>query len=179
MTRNRLIHRAAIAVAFAALTAAADMVSAARQKPESRSVARPDFGTLSPARVPRHDWDIILGKPTDSTVTVSLLSYKDIQAYLEYGTAPGKYDQKSESCSLKINAPREIRLSNLKPDCRYYYRMQYKMADRTEFSPTGEFVFHTQRKPGSSFVFAVQADPHIPKESNDPYPETLGNVLKD
>jgi hypothetical protein len=33
----------------------------------------------------------VLGRPTDSTITMSILFDKNIQVYWEYGTTPGSY----------------------------------------------------------------------------------------
>jgi predicted phosphodiesterase len=130
-------------------------------------------------RVPPHDFDIILGRPTDHSITISMLTYKDMDLFFEYGTEPGNYTQKTALYNLKFDEPIEVLIDTLKPDTQYYYCMQYKDPAPMKFSKTEEYTFHTQRSPGSTFVFNVQADPHLPKDADDPYEVTLNNVLMD
>ena len=40
--------------------------------------------------VPAHLFDLMLGRPTTNSVTVSVLCYADAQGVIAYGTQPGK-----------------------------------------------------------------------------------------
>ena len=52
-------------------------------------------------------------------------------------------------------------MGNLLPDTKYYYKMYYKVVGTTTYSTSPEYSFHTQRAPGSSFVFTLESDEHL------------------
>ena len=65
----------------------------------------------------------------------------------------------------------------LKADTRYYYRFRHETAG-AQGAVAG--TFHTQRAPGSAFVFTVQADSHLDQNtSTELYERTLRNALAD
>ena len=110
----------------------------------------------------------LLGRPTDSSVTVNVVASAAIQAYFEYGTqAGGPYTQTSPASgaanpvSAAANVPLVIVLSGLSPDTQYFYRMVYRQTGTSSWVTRDEHSFHTQRLPGSSFTFTVAADSHI------------------
>jgi predicted phosphodiesterase len=81
---------------------------------------------------------------------------------------------------LKKGEPVEFVLAGLRPDTRYFYRLNTREAPDTAFRPDEEHTFHTQRKPGSAFVFTVQADSHLDQSTRPAiYERTLANVLAD
>jgi len=59
--------------------------------------------------------------------------------------------------------------------------MRYRQYGESEFNVGEEYTFHTQRPSGSSFTFAVQADPHgrDPNANSELYKITLHNELAD
>jgi hypothetical protein len=131
----------------------------------------------------------LLGRPTDSSIIINMAALLNMDIYAEYGTEPGNYS----SCTPPLlNHPAqeaaEILLSNLEPDTEYYYRIRYKEPDDTTYGAMIEGHFHTQRRPGSTFVFTVQADPQVLLYSDDEgkyaaamrlYEQTLDNVACD
>lgn len=120
---------------------------------------------------------IILGRPTDHTITASILFDQNMIYKLEYGTQSGVYTTSTILYSNVLNVPDEIELTNLSSDTQYYYRMQYKLVSDINFSSTPEYKFHTQRAIGSSFTFAVEADEHLYSLYSDVgiYQTTLAN----
>jgi len=125
----------------------------------------------------------VLGRPTDNSISVSVLSPDDLEAYVEYGTAPGKYTGKTGTTTLKARVPVELAVERLKPDTGYFYRLRYRKSGSSDYVADSEYGFHTQRPPGSKFVFAVQADSH-PERINrmfnaELYARTMVNVRKD
>jgi hypothetical protein len=129
--------------------------------------------------------NIVLGRPTDRSITVSVLFPNDQDAvYLEYGTVPGKLTGKTRSREhIKANAPYEEVIGALAPNRRYYYRVRHKGPGVSEFGASAEHTFHTQRPPGSTFTFGVQGDSH-PERLNrmyqpDLYLRTMQNVRQD
>ncbi|MEI6423953.1 MAG: hypothetical protein WCP55_17185 [Lentisphaerota bacterium] len=74
-------------------------------------------------------------------------------------------------------------MTGLKTNTEYRYRIGYRSPGETEFLNGPEYFFHTQRVPGTPFVFELQGDSHperIPKQ-NDPAlcEQTLLGVAKD
>jgi hypothetical protein len=105
-------------------------------------------------------FNLILGRPTDNSITINLLPLQDLSLYIEYRPSfTGSWIQ-SERKNVKTGIPELLQLDNLSPDHGYQYRVIYS---DNQFSPiiTGaEHFFHTQRSPGSSFTFTIEADPH-------------------
>jgi hypothetical protein len=104
---------------------------------------------------------ILLGRPTDVSITASVLFDHQADFYLEYGIASGAYTSTTTTYSNTANIPDEIDLQNLIPNTKYYYRMQYRSVGSGTFSPTPEYTFHTQRPAGAPFTFVIEADEHL------------------
>lgn len=164
------------------LTAA--LTAASIFPPEAASAQVKQKGGGGPKHVfscppPEHPLDVILARPTDTTVTVSVLAYKPTEAYITYGTDSGALAEKTDTRSLKPDTPAEFILKGLKPDTRYYYRLRLRAGESKEFAPDAERSFHTQRRPGSPFVFTVQSDSHLDQGTRAAvYELSLANALK-
>ena len=124
---------------------------------------------------------IILGRPTDVSVTASILFDYNADFYLEYGTSSGNYTSTTTVFSNTANFPDEIDLSGLSPDTRYYYRLNYRNTGSGAYTATPEYIFQTQRAPGSSFTFTIEADEHLydKKGVDNMYRVTLENQAAD
>lgn len=127
-------------------------------------------------------FDIILGRPTDTSITVSTMFYQNTEVIVEYGTQPESYNLFSPAFSLQPKVPNDIELRMLLPNTRYFYRLKYRPAGSASaytFSP--EYSFQTQRPAGSSFTFTIEADEHLYDVKGVPslYKITLNNQLKD
>jgi hypothetical protein len=103
----------------------------------------------------------ILGRPTDGSVTVHAVAGFGADAFVEYGTAPGAYTACSDTISVPAAGAIEISVGGLAPDTRYYYRLRVRRDGVPAFEAGDRHTFHTQRRPGSAFVFDVQADSHL------------------
>jgi hypothetical protein len=80
--------------------------------------------------------------------------------------------------TLRAGEPEEITLEGLDPDRAYVYRLQFRAQGEPSFSPGEPCRFHTQRRSGSTFTFAIEADPHLdPQASPELFARSLGNVL--
>jgi len=104
---------------------------------------------------------IILGRPTNTSITASILFDQNVQYYLEYGMQSGAYTNTTIVYNNALNVPDEIDLTGLAPNTKYFYRMQYKLVGAATYSVTPEYHFQTQRSPGSNFTFTVEADEHL------------------
>jgi hypothetical protein len=124
---------------------------------------------------------IILGRPTNTAVTASILFDQNVQYFLEYGTVSGNYLTSTSTFSNVLNVPDEVDLSNLVANTKYYYRMQYKLVGASTFTTTPEYSFNTQRSSGSSYTFTVESDEHLYdiKGNRSMYQVTLANEAAD
>ncbi|MEI6245763.1 MAG: metallophosphoesterase, partial [Acidobacteriota bacterium] len=102
----------------------------------------------------------ILGRPTDESITLSVLAPSALDAFVEYGTTTGAYNSKTTVASGPARVPFEITLTGLKPDTRYFYRLQQRAAGQKDFTAMPEQSFMTMRAAGSTFSFGVQGDSH-------------------
>jgi hypothetical protein len=170
-------------IACAGLFAAA-LVAASALPHEAATAQDKKKGSGGPKHIfscppPDHPFDVILARPTDTSVTVSALAYKPTDAYITFGAESGKPAEKAETRSLKPGEPAEFVLKGLKPDTRYFYRLHTRTGDAKEFAADAERSFHTQRKPGSPFTFTVQSDSHLDQGTRSAvYELSLANALK-
>jgi predicted phosphodiesterase len=124
--------------------------------------------------VPAHPFDVVLGRPTRDSVTVSVLAYQDADGCIAYGTQRGSYLQQTPTRQFKKGEPAEIVIGSLRPDTQYFYQL------RTRGTNSVEGAFHTQRSRGSTFTFTITADPHLDdRTSAEVYQRTLANALAD
>lgn len=103
----------------------------------------------------------ILGRPTDKSVTVSALFDQVVQVRFEFGTTPGALSQSTPTVTSVAEAPVVAELKPLLPNTRYYYRTVYKTPAQANFKFGPVRTFHTQRAPGSTFTFTIEADEHL------------------
>jgi len=150
------------------------LARAADEKPARKGGSRQPVQTSKCNDVPAHPFDLILGRPTASSVTVSVLSYRDAEGFIAYGTQTGKLASRTPAQPFRQGVPVEIVLSPLQPDTRYSY--QFHLAGTN----SGEFTFHTSRSPGGAFTFTITADSHL-DDRTDPalYQRALANALAD
>lgn len=90
---------------------------------------------------------VISGRPGDTSIAINILSPKDAEGTL-------LYNGKSVPLKLKGGVPFVVTLKELTPDLKYTYSITIE----DEKSP--DYSFHTQRKAGSEFSFAIQGDSH-------------------
>ncbi len=122
----------------------------------------------------------LLGRPTDKSITINALARNDLEVYFEYGNAPSGYTSQTGVKQFPGGNPIEVVIDQLAPNTRYYYRMRFRQPGTAEFQAGVEHSFHTQRPRGSTFTFAVEADPHLDEQSNpEIYRRTLQNILAD
>lgn len=130
--------------------------------------------------VPTVAADIILGRPTRDSITMSLLSYADRVGMVEYGPS-GSEDgvlARSMEVRLKAGEPVELRLAGLKASTRYRYRARLKGLGAEVAGWEHSGTFQTARGSKEGFVFTVQADPHLDYGTVlELYRASLSNVL--
>lgn len=119
---------------------------------------------------------LVLGRVSDRSVSVSVLTQETMEGYLEYGAATDGASRKTGLVALPARKPVESTIDRLQPNTEYSYRLHYRKSRETAFKTRAACRFHTQRAPGSTFTFAVQGDSHPERpQMNDPelYARTL------
>lgn len=139
--------------------------------------AKGDF-VLPTALNAHHELNVVLGRPTDKAITVSLLAKAATEAYLEFGPAPGKYARKTPVSILSAGQPMEVLLAGLTPNTEYFYRLQSRKAGTTTYSARPEYRFATQRALGSTFTFSLQGDSHPERMGKVSSPELYARTLQ-
>lgn len=115
-------------------------------------------GAAGPFRVevPGGPADIVLGRPTGSSITLSVRFQKDTRATVSYGPLKNAQGEATlPEREFAAGEPEEIRLDGLPPATRGRYRIA--CADGTNLE--GSFI--TARPPGEAFAFTIQADSHL------------------
>ncbi|MBL7998614.1 MAG: metallophosphoesterase [Candidatus Kapabacteria bacterium] len=122
----------------------------------------------------------ILGRPTDTGITVQLLFAEPAELRVQYGTSSGNYSDSSDWKRVQADEAVFVELRGLQPNSPYVYRVNYRKQGAGTFSSLPERRFHTQRRKGSAFRFTVQADPHCDEQSDTSlYRICLQNQLAD
>lgn len=120
--------------------------------------------------VPAVDFNVVPARPTDTAISLSLLSASSRTVTLTLLDGG-----RTESLVLTAGEPRVLELTGLTADRTYRYRI-------TATSPalTYDGQFRTARANGSTYRFVMQADSHL-DENSDPaiYTNTLRNMLAD
>ena len=66
-------------------------------------------------------YSIILGRPTDKSITLSILFDQNVNFYIEYGTSPSIYTKNTSTFSNIANIPNRIEISDLTFNTKFYY----------------------------------------------------------
>jgi hypothetical protein len=124
---------------------------------------------------------IILGRPTDTSMTANIVFDQNVQFYLEYGTQSGVYPNTTTTISNRANMPDEFDMRGLRGNTKYFYRLRWKLNSATTFLTSPEYTFRTQRAAGSTFRFILNADEHLydKKGVRSLYQITLANQARD
>ena len=107
------------------------------------------------------DFNIILGRPTNSAITISILFKQSTEFYIQYGTNASALNQNTDTFSTTSVFPSEIELINLLTNQLYFYKVYYKTLSASNFLVSSTFHFRTQRTSGETFRFTVEADEHL------------------
>ena len=142
-------------------------------------------GGPSPPADPTPAITRVLGQPTDRSITVGVRADAALEFYLESGPAPSGYDSQTASTVMAADPyalgffVSQAVITGLSPDTRYVYRMKYRPAGSSGAYTSGpESTFHTQRRPGSSFVFCAQGDSHPERAKSMFNPDLYVQTLK-
>ena len=125
-------------------------------------------------------YNVVLGRPTNSSVAVSVISGTPISTYIEYGYKATALTKKSAVSALSALSPKTIELNGLSANSQVFYRIRSKSAGSSTYESSPISSFMTQRKTGSTFSFVVQGDSHPERAGKmfnaDLYVQTLANI---
>jgi predicted phosphodiesterase len=118
---------------------------------------------------------VVLCRPTDRSVGLSVLLRAGASVRVEYRTAGASAWKRGPERALQSGEPALLELAGLTPDTAYEYRVA--RSDAGPALPQAGLAgsFHTCRKRGSSFTFTVTADSHLDGASD---PETYRTCLR-
>jgi predicted phosphodiesterase len=112
----------------------------------------------------------MLSRPANTSILISSFFDSPVECRVKYGIESENYDKVtswalSETDSVN-EAASDIILNGLLPGTRYYYRLEYRAPHHDQIVTRPEYTFHTAREKGQSFMFTVQADPHLDASSD-------------
>jgi hypothetical protein len=121
----------------------------------------------------------LLGKPTDTSITINIVPNTTIEYHYQYGTSPGSYTMQTANWTATGGQPHEIVIDGLTANTKYYYRMRYHAPGDAmdDWVERAEHSFWTQRAEGSTFKFTIVSDSHAAYGSQ--YHSTMENVRDD
>ena len=127
------------------------------------------------------EYSVILGRPTDKSITASVYFAKATEYYLEFGRIQGMYSSQTEPVTCKAGEALKIDLTGLTPNTMNFYRVRYRSPGAGPYQSTPEYSFRTQRARGEEFTFLVEADEHLydKKGIRSMYQITLDNMKRD
>lgn len=124
---------------------------------------------------------VILGRPTNRTITANVVMSKTGSVCIAYGKRSEQYADTSAVQSAEAGVPVVIELSKLSENSQYFYRLLYRTGSSGQWMSTPQRYFRTQRARGASFTFLIEADEHLydKKGIRSVYQLTLDNQRKD
>ena len=129
--------------------------------------------------IPTTIFEIIAGKQTLNSITLSILSYKTCDAKIEYA-AQGNTNYQSISFSLSGNEPKEIVINGLVTASSYDYYYSSRLPNTNSYIKSPKYIFKTAKTTGSPFVMAITADSHLDMHTDTlVYKKTLSNILEE
>jgi hypothetical protein len=130
-------------------------------------------------------FNILLGRPTDESVTANIIPDQDAEFYIEYGTSSGEYTEQTATFGAAAEEPIEIEIDGLAANTEYSYRIVYRQTGTTEWNEGVEHSLDTQRARGSTFAFTIITDSHLGQYGGQTadelalYEQTIRNVGAD
>ena len=124
--------------------------------------------------------NVILGRPTDSSIAISVLATEAQSVYVEYGVTKNSLNKKTSIFNLDPSTPQVIEITGLKASTKNYYRLRSKKSAETTFATGKTNSFSTAKSLGKSFSFSVQGDTHPERAGKmfnaELYSVMMGNV---
>lgn len=130
--------------------------------------------------IPSYKGNVILTRPTDHSITLSVLFHEPMRIKVLYGLSGKSLENQTAAFPLDPGKPLEIVLDNLTS----YSSYDYRVVDAESGSPLLPLdkggSFRTSRAFNESFIFTLQADSHLDENSlPELYPRCIQNALAD
>lgn len=104
---------------------------------------------------------IVLGRPTCSSVTVSITTEAESEAYLSYGAEAGSHTKDTIQKNATAENPAVFIMDGLSPNAVYYYVVRFRTSGTSDFSESREYSFKTPKTGSTSYNFTIQSDFHL------------------
>lgn len=104
---------------------------------------------------------VILSRPTDTSMTASIMFDQRSDFYLVYGTSSGIYTDSTPVVTAGVDSPYFALMNHLTPNTKYYYVTRYRLFGTGAYTTSPECTYHTQRDTSSTFIFTLEADEHL------------------
>lgn len=173
--RSLLIAFSAGGLAAAACSGSTDGAAPLAAPPDSGIadvIGEDGAGLTEPPLTNPSLYNTVLGRPTDSSIAISVLAGKaGDAAYVEYSTTTNATKtslagaQQSAAVTSVAGEPIVVELTGLTKDTLYYYRVHYQAIGQGD-APDNVHSFRTQRAKGATFHFGVQGDTHPERANN-------------
>ncbi|MBI5834502.1 MAG: metallophosphoesterase [Armatimonadetes bacterium] len=135
----------------------------------------PQGGVSFHTDVPAHDLDVIVCRPGADRVSLSIVAYGDRRAYVAWGPAQGRLEQRCDLRPFAAGVPQTVELTGLKSDSQYDWELREEQG-----KVLARGACHTQRRPGSEFTFTITADSHLDEQTDLAlYQRALANAAAD
>ena len=152
----------------------------AAQPTDSRGHRAREVASSFNVAVPSHSYDLILARPENNSVTLSILAYENLEGFVAYGSRAGDYTVRMTVQQFKNGEPVEVVIDGLQANSSYYYQFHWRAVGAEQFNKSPEYTFHTARPPGNTFTFTMTADSHLDEHTSTAvYRQTLTNIQAD
>lgn len=121
---------------------------------------------------------IILGRPTNSEMTVSVTPKEgEPTVFVEWGEASNSYTHQTGTQSISQNYPGVFIMDELEQNHVYYYRLCVIKDSYDNWDETEEHHFQMPRSTDSNYSFVIQADSHLlNKADQDLYQRSMDQM---
>lgn len=137
-------------------------------------------GTAFQTEVPECAGNVILGRPTDCSVTASILLRQGGKVQVIYGLRGKPIQLRTEAVNLPPNVPKEVLLGGLERDMAYEYRVVDADTGAALLPAECNGSFHTSRSAGAEFLFTITADSHLDQATDlSLYRRTFQNIASE
>jgi hypothetical protein len=119
----------------------------------------------------------LLGRPTNNSISISIVPNSDITLYYQYATTSGGPYTSTANTAATAGQPKVVVIDGLSANTHYYYRLLYSTNGGSSWITRTEHSFWTARATGSTYSFTITSDGHVNIMLGNA--TTWGNTLND
>ncbi len=128
--------------------------------------------------VPSHEMNVVLTRPTETSITVSIDVAEAVEAVVEYWVEGDAERRRTPAVAVPADGVASLELTELRPGTEHGYRVglvRGKAGDEPAWREPSRF--RTRVAAGTPFTFVVQADSHLDQGvTPEAYEQTLANM---